>query len=42
MDVKEIGWEDADWIHQAQERDQWEDLAITVMNLRFLKILEIS
>jgi hypothetical protein len=23
MDVREIGWEGADWIHLAQDRDQW-------------------
>jgi hypothetical protein len=23
MDVKEIGWEDVDWMHLAQDRDQW-------------------
>jgi len=23
MDCKEIGWEDVDWIHLAQDRDQW-------------------
>jgi len=22
MDLREIGWEDVDWIHLAQERDQ--------------------
>jgi hypothetical protein len=23
MYLKEIGWEDVDWIHQAQDRDLW-------------------
>jgi hypothetical protein len=23
MDLKEIGWEDVDWIHVAQDMDQW-------------------
>jgi hypothetical protein len=22
-DVKEIDWEDVDWVHLAQDRDQW-------------------
>jgi hypothetical protein len=26
--------EQQDWIHLAQDRDQWRDLGITVMNLR--------
>jgi hypothetical protein len=24
MDLKEIGWEDVDWIYLAQDRDQWQ------------------
>jgi hypothetical protein len=24
MDLKEIGWEDVDWIHVAQDIDQWQ------------------
>jgi hypothetical protein len=23
MDLMEIGWEDVEWIHLAQDRDQW-------------------
>jgi hypothetical protein len=23
MDLREIGWEDVDWMHVAQVRDQW-------------------
>jgi ribosome biogenesis protein Nip4 len=23
MDLKEIGWEDVDWIHLSQDRDRW-------------------
>jgi hypothetical protein len=23
MDLREIGWEDVDWIHLAHDRDQW-------------------
>jgi hypothetical protein len=34
MDLREIGWDDIDWIELAQDRDQWGALANTVMNLR--------
>jgi hypothetical protein len=34
MDLKEIGWDGMDWIHIAQDKDQWMALEITVMNLR--------
>jgi hypothetical protein len=35
MDLREIGFEDVDWIHWAQDRDRWRALVNTVMNLRF-------
>jgi hypothetical protein len=34
MDVKEIRSEDVDWIHLAQDRDQWRVLVNTVMKFR--------
>jgi hypothetical protein len=34
MDLREIGWDDVDWIDLAQNRDQWRALVSTVMNLR--------
>jgi hypothetical protein len=34
MDLIEIGWEVVDWIHLAQERDQWRAVVNTVMNLQ--------
>jgi hypothetical protein len=32
--LREIGWEDIDWIHLAQDRDQWRAVVYTVRNLR--------
>jgi hypothetical protein len=40
MDVKEIRWEELDWINLAQDRDQWRAHVNTVLNL--FKILRIS
>jgi hypothetical protein len=34
MGVREIGWGGMDWIHLAQDRDQWKALANMVMNLQ--------
>jgi len=34
MDLREIGWIGVDWIHLAQDRDQWWALVNTVINLR--------
>jgi hypothetical protein len=34
MDLKETGWDGVDWIHLAQDRDQWRALLNNVMNLR--------
>jgi hypothetical protein len=34
MDLKEIRWEDVDWIHPDQDRDQWRAVVNTVKNLR--------
>jgi hypothetical protein len=34
MIIREIGWENIDWIHLAQGRDQWRAAMIVVMNLR--------
>jgi hypothetical protein len=31
--VGEIGWEFMEWIHMAQDRDQWRAVVNTVMNL---------
>jgi hypothetical protein len=37
MDVSEVGWEIVDWMHLAQERDQWRVLVNMVMNIRIRK-----
>jgi hypothetical protein len=34
MNVREIVWFVVNWIHLAQEREQWRGLVNTVMNLR--------
>jgi hypothetical protein len=34
MDLREIGWDDTDWIDLAQDMDQWRSLVNTVKNLR--------
>jgi hypothetical protein len=33
MDLREIGWDDVDWIELVQDRDQWRALVNMVMNL---------
>jgi hypothetical protein len=34
MDLRDIVWDDMDWIDLAQDRDRWRALMNTVMNLR--------
>jgi len=34
VDLREIGWEGVDWIHWAQDMDQWQVLMSTIMNLQ--------
>jgi hypothetical protein len=33
MNLREVGWDDMDWIYLAQDRDQWRTVVNTVMNL---------
>lgn len=33
MDLKEVRWEDADWLHLASYRDRWRGLMHPVMTL---------
>jgi hypothetical protein len=42
MNLREIWWEGVDWMHVAQDRDQWGAVVNTVMKLRFPKIWVIS
>jgi hypothetical protein len=37
MDVREIRCEGVDWIHVAQDEDEWRPLVNTVMNLGVLQ-----
>jgi hypothetical protein len=37
MDLTEVGWKRLDWIHLAQERDQWRALVNRVKNFVFHK-----
>jgi hypothetical protein len=34
IDLREVGWKGVDWIHRAQNRDQWRALVSTVMKFR--------
>jgi hypothetical protein len=36
MHLREIGWGSVDWIQLAQDRDWWQALVNTVMNLQVL------
>jgi hypothetical protein len=34
MDIREVGWEDMNWIELAQDRDRWWAVVNAVMKLR--------
>jgi hypothetical protein len=34
MDLREIGWDDMDWIDLTQDRDRWRALVNAVVNLQ--------
>jgi len=34
MNLREVEWEGVDWMHLAQDRDQWRGVVNMVMNLR--------
>jgi len=33
MDLREIEWEGVEWIHLVEDKDQWQALVNTIMNL---------
>jgi hypothetical protein len=33
MDLKEVRWVDADWLHLASDRDRWRGLMHTIMTV---------
>jgi hypothetical protein len=35
MDLRKVGWEIVDWMHLAQDSEQWRAVVNTVMNLLF-------
>jgi hypothetical protein len=35
MDLREIGWEDVDWVCLGQNRDQWQAPVNTVMGIQY-------
>jgi hypothetical protein len=37
INLREIGWDDMDWIDLAQDTNQWRALVNTAMNLRNVK-----
>jgi hypothetical protein len=37
MDLREIGWEGIEWMHLAQDRDNWWNVVTRVMGLWFHK-----
>jgi hypothetical protein len=36
MDLRQIGWGSVEWIQLAQDKDRWQALVNTVVNLRVL------
>jgi hypothetical protein len=36
MDLGEIGWQSVEWMQLAQDRDRWQAVVNTAMNLRVL------
>jgi hypothetical protein len=34
MGVREVGWEGVDWMHLALDRDKWQALVNTVIDIR--------
>jgi len=40
-DLVEIGWQDVEWIHLAQDSNQWWAVVNMVMNLQVLDYLSV-
>jgi hypothetical protein len=36
MDLREIGWEDVEWVQLAEDRGQWQAVVNAVMKFRVL------
>jgi hypothetical protein len=36
MDLRGVSWEGVDWMRLAKDRDKWQAVMDTVMNIRFL------
>jgi hypothetical protein len=34
MDLKQVGYEGVDWIHLAEDREQWQSVVSMVINLQ--------
>jgi hypothetical protein len=34
MDLRDIGWKGVNWMHLAQDMDQWQDFVKAIMNLQ--------
>ncbi|KAJ4431957.1 hypothetical protein ANN_20566 [Periplaneta americana] len=42
MDLREVGYDDREWINLAQDRDHWRAYVRAAMNLRFLKSQKVK
>jgi len=42
LDRRKIGWECVEWMHLAEDRDQWRALVNTIMNLQVLILYSAS
>jgi hypothetical protein len=42
LDLRDTGWGDMNWIHLAEDEDQWRALVNMVITFEFNKLLENS
>jgi hypothetical protein len=40
MELRKVGWESVDWIPLAQDKEEWQAVVNTVMNLRIPRKME--